>query len=119
MTSGPTLDILWDDLVRFSDRYYPGWRGTDLIYYSNALAGEVGEFCNAVKHACGGGTRQAYPTDGELAEELVDSFIYLVMAVERINAGRTGFAEAVVRKIEKNRARMEARRTRPEGERDI
>lgn len=52
----------------------------DLIYWSNALAGEVGELCNLVKKQYRDGTF----LEVEMAEELADVFIYVVLMARDI-----------------------------------
>ena len=67
----------WDEVIQFNERYFIGWRGVDEVFYANALAGEVGEVCNAVKHRAGGGTNKSNPSDLTLMDELADVFIYM------------------------------------------
>ncbi len=106
---------LWDEILAFNDEYFPDWRKTPLIFLSNALAGEVGELCNEVKHRVGGGTNKRNPTDGELLEEAADIFIYLVLLAETLDeGGREKFIAASYKKLRKNEARMNTRDVRIE-----
>ena len=65
----------------FNDKYFPGWREWENIYYSNAVAGEAGELCNVVKKSIGGGTkhdlRSPAEFDRDIKEEIADMAIYL------------------------------------------
>jgi hypothetical protein len=47
------MTAAWDEVIQFNERYFPGWRRTSEVFYSNALAGEVGEVCNMTKHRAG------------------------------------------------------------------
>ncbi len=99
---------LWDEIITFKDEFFPGWRETPLIYLSNALAGEAGEVCNAVKHRLGGGTHKSNPTDAKLLEEAADVFIYLVLLAEVLEeGGKEAFIRAGYRKLKINERRME------------
>ena len=62
------MGYIWYQILAFNDKYFPKWRETDPVYYSNALAGETGEVCNAIKHMIGGGTNRIPP---DLARERV------------------------------------------------
>jgi len=34
----------WKRIIEFNDKYFPGWRkNKELIFFSNAIAGEVGD----------------------------------------------------------------------------
>jgi NTP pyrophosphatase (non-canonical NTP hydrolase) len=100
----------WEAVVAFNDRYFPGWRGQDLVYYSNALAGEAGEFCGLVKKAAGGGTsNKAPPTRAEMLEELSDVWLYLVLAALRVGADEHEFRAAIRAKMRVNEERLLAR----------
>jgi len=101
---------VWDEITKFNDMHFAGWREGNPVYYSNALAGEVGEVCNIVKHRDGGGTKNVHPTDLELLEELADVFIYLHMLVESVSEGAhdiTSFAGAIRSKLAICSTRME------------
>lgn len=105
------LTEVWDRLIKFDDEHFPGWREEGEVYYTNALAGEVGELCNKVKHRLGGGTKPGPPPSLEdLMEEVADVFIYLSLFVERIGKHSfdvTTLADAVNRKITKNEQRLQ------------
>jgi len=83
----------WKKILEFNDKYFPNWREVDLIYYSNALAGEVGEICNLVKKSIGGGTNKRSVCEEEIAIEGVDIFIYLTLLLERLGISRERFKE--------------------------
>ena len=100
---------VWDEILKFNNEYFPNWKSVSETYYSNALAGEVGEVCNAVKHRDGGGTKKSCPTDLELMTELADVFIYMQMIVESMSGGChdiTSLADAIKTKMKTNVERM-------------
>ena len=97
---------VWDEILRFNNQYFPNWKNTEEVYYSNALAGEVGEVCNATKHRSNGGTKRKEVTDNDLLEELADCFIYMELIIEKHNLDITSFAGAIQSKINKNKQRM-------------
>jgi len=96
-------------MLVFNDRYFPGWREEELVYYSNALAGETGEFCNAVKKLAGGGTRGNRVSPEDAAGELIDVWIYLGLAWMHMGRTPEQFDEAFRAKMEEITGRMEAR----------
>lgn len=100
------MTTAWDEIIKFNETYFPGWRGINEIYYSNALAGEVGEVCNMVKHRVGGGTNKSKPSDHELMDELADVFIYLELLVEKRGLDVTSLADAIHSKVQTNILRM-------------
>ena len=101
-----SLDVVWNELLEFNDKYFPGWRDTPEIYYSNAIAGEAGEVCNCVKHRAGGGTNKSNPSDLELLEELADVFIYIELLIVSKNLSNATFASIIREKIKINEIRM-------------
>jgi NTP pyrophosphatase (non-canonical NTP hydrolase) len=101
---------IWDAVLVFNEKYFPGWRGEEEIYLSNALAGEVGEVCNTVKHRVGGGANLSRPSDYELLEELADVFMYMELLIEVRGHDITTFAGVIGEKLKKNRERMEKQR---------
>jgi len=98
----------WSNILDFNNKYFPNWRSVDEVYYSNALAGEVGELCNAVKHRAGGGTNKSRPSAHELAEECADIFIYMSMLLEKQGIDIMLFDDIINEKVEKNARRMES-----------
>ena len=106
---------VWDQILKFNEEYFPGWRNTEEVYYSNALAGEVGEVCNATKHRTNGGTKTKEINDCELLEELADCFIYMELIIEKQGHDVETFATAIQNKINKNIARMEGRKKQYDG----
>lgn len=104
--------VIWDRILEFNDRWFPKWRTTDPIYYSNALAGEVGEVCGAIKHMIGGGTRKVDEKTAVLdaAKEAVDVVIYLTLLLERLGCrGIDQFERVFEIKMKENEQRMKAR----------
>jgi NTP pyrophosphatase (non-canonical NTP hydrolase) len=101
------MSAVWDEVIKFNNQYFPGWRGVQEVFYANALAGEVGEVCNAVKHRAGGGTNKSNPSAFALMDELADVFIYLELLVERMGLDVTSLADAIHTKNQTNIRRME------------
>ncbi len=101
---------VWDNILKFNEDYFPGWRNTEEVYYSNALAGEVGEVCNSTKHRTNGGTKTKTISDYELMEELADCFIYMELIIEKHGHDITTFAGVIQDKINKNKERMQERK---------
>lgn len=99
----------WEEVVEFNDKYFPGWRKTELVFLSNALAGEVGEVCDAVKHYYGGGTNSREVNAVDIAKELADVFVYLVLSAENIGFDSDAFYAVFEEKMRENVRRMEAR----------
>lgn len=97
---------IWKMLKKFNDEHFPGWRKTPLVYYSNALAGEVGEVCNLTKKLTGRGTKQEPIEDGKLIEEIADVEIYKILLLLRMGYSEQDFITAVLRKNRKNIHRM-------------
>jgi NTP pyrophosphatase (non-canonical NTP hydrolase) len=101
---------IWAKILEFNDRYFPNWRATEPIYYSNALAGEAGEICNAIKHMIGGGTNRI---SADLARkkaiaECVDVTIYRTLLLERLGVDEVSFDIWFERVLARLRERMEA-----------
>ena len=105
-----TMNELWDRVNRVSDEVYPGWRNVELLYWAVALAGEVGEFCNATKKRNEGGHRAAGITTDLLAEELAD--VYLQKTAVSLGVDKAALAAAVGAKLGKIKQRDQ---NRPQG----
>ena len=99
----------WDEIIKFNDQYFPGWRlNKEPIFFSNALAGEVGEVCGIIKRFYGGGTNnRTMPRPTEIIEEAVDVFIYLVLFAEAMTCNEDMFDEIFMKKIGKLKKRMQ------------
>jgi len=104
---------LWDDIIEFNDEYFPQWRkNRDIIFFSNALAGEVGEICNLVKKLYGGGTNndlQFAVHEDKIKKETVDVYIYLVLLLEALNTDEKNFKKLFDDKMTINKNRMKRR----------
>ena len=109
------MTAAWDEVIQFNTRYFKGWRGVDEVFYSNALAGEVGEVCNTVKHRAGGGTNKSNPSAYTLMDELADVFIYMEILVGRMGLDVTSLADAIHTKVLVNKKRMDSRLKNSEG----
>ncbi len=106
---------IWDNVLKFNEDFFPGWRNTEEVLYSNALAGEVGEVCNITKHRTNGGTNTKIISDYELLEELADCFIYMELIIEKHGYDITTFSEVIQDKINKNKERMKEKRKKYNG----
>lgn len=98
----------WERILDFNNEYFPNWRSVDEVYHSNALAGEVGELCNMIKHRAGGGINKSIPEGVEVAFECADIFIYLSMVLEKLGIDIMLFDQIINDKIDKNIERMES-----------
>jgi NTP pyrophosphatase (non-canonical NTP hydrolase) len=86
----PTNNI--DAIEWFNDIYFSNWRETELIYFTNALAGEVGELCNLTKKIYGGGTNNTMTVEElckSMIDEIADIYIYLVIIAKRLGVGKS------------------------------
>jgi len=105
----------WKEILKFNDKYFPKWRDTQLIYYSNALAGEVGEICDVVKHLYGGGTHEQKHSKNELFHEAIDVFIYLVLLLETAGVNRKKFTDIFNSKMKTLLYRVDKSKWYPKG----
>lgn len=98
----------WDEIIKFNDQYFPGWRmNREPIFFSNALAGEVGEVCGIIKRFYGGGTNnRTMPRPTAIIEEAVDVFIYLVLFAECMTCDEEMFDKIFMEKMEVLKKRM-------------
>ena len=64
-----------------------------ILFFSNALAGEVGEFCNLIKKYY----RDSFYERKEIELELADIFIYLVLNAKQ---WKIDLEKAILEKIE-------------------
>lgn len=110
--SDMNLDDLWNRIVVFNDIHFHGWRDQDLRLVSNALAGEVGEVCDATKHLYGGGTNPdlvSKETVDHIGEEVFDSFVYMVLLLGAAGIELNDFVEVGNRKVEVLYQRMQGK----------
>ena len=66
------------------------------LFFSNALAGEVGEFCNLIKKVKRGSRKLDAKTRKEIRHELADCQTYLVQCAESLGIN---LADATVEKF--------------------
>lgn len=83
-------ELTFTDLAAANELRQQEWdprKQLTLLYFSNALAGEVGEACNVVKKLERDrlGLRGSHATIAELAEELADVVIYAALLAARAN----------------------------------
>ena len=103
------LGDIWKRIVDFNDIHFPEWSHEDLRLLSNALAGEVGELCDATKHFYGGGTNPELvgkETPEHIAEEAFDVFVYLILLLGADGYGLSRFCHVADKKLDVLYARM-------------
>jgi NTP pyrophosphatase (non-canonical NTP hydrolase) len=102
------LHDVWGEILDFNNEFFPNWRKIDEIFYSNALAGEVGEVCGVVKARAGGGTNSKGKdlSAHALMTEMADVFIYLTLLAEKMGNDDMTFALVIHEKIQTIRERM-------------
>lgn len=108
-----SLDILVDELIEGNYIHFPDWdkikNPEDYTYWTNGLAGEVGELCNLTKKLVRGSHRwkgkSVNPEEyrAELPLELGDIFIYLALYAKIWNIN---LADAVRATLDKNYSRF-------------
>lgn len=98
---------LWKSELNFEDRAFPNWKNLPETYWTNALAGEAGELCNASKKRRGGGTNNYKISKDEMLEETVDVYIYTILLVSSLGYTYEDFKNMLQSKIEKNYGRLE------------
>ena len=99
---------IWELIIKFNDKYFPGWKDREIIYYSNAIAGEAGEICGIAKKMCGGGTHFD-KEEPNLLEECWDVLIYMVVMLQSQGYIYSDFEQAFFDKLEVLYKRMEER----------
>lgn len=99
-------------IEKFNDKFFPGWKESHPMYLTNALAGEVGELCNLVKHGYGGGTKNVEVDPDKFLEECADVYIYLTLFIRIHGWTWEDFKSALAKKMDKNIRRMEKRNER-------
>ncbi len=103
------LNSMWRSVEQFNDQYFDGWRERSVFYYGNAMAGEAGEVCNALKKMYGGGTKGDSASKDDLLEEASDVTIYLITILKHEGITLDDFSKAFEKKMKENVERMEAR----------
>jgi len=98
--------LSWNEVIEFNNKHFPEWDKREIIYYSNALAGETGEVCNKVKKFYGGGTHKEKITKRDIVEECVDVYVYLVLLVETLGYDEFMFLNTFDGKLQELYRRM-------------
>jgi NTP pyrophosphatase (non-canonical NTP hydrolase) len=108
------MDEVWQEIVVFNDQHFPEWRNWDWRLTSNALAGEVGEVCDATKHAYGGGTNSTSGkiTRRDIAKEVFDVQVYSVLLIGGMGYSRQEYIDICKEKLLVLYQRMETRKTK-------
>lgn len=98
-------------LIReYNEKYHPDWKETLDVYLSNALAGEVGELCNEVKHYYGGGSKgKITDSKDRFFIECADIFIYLSVFLMKNGIEAEQFKEIIKMKMERKKNRLKKR----------
>jgi NTP pyrophosphatase (non-canonical NTP hydrolase) len=107
VTRSNCVTKVWDEVLTFNCIHFPFFRDVDEIYYSNAIAGEVGELCNMIKHRAGGGTNKKKPSNHDVMLEIADIFIYIELLIEKYGLDVETLANYVKLKTKINYERME------------
>ena len=109
-----SIDQIWEEIVIFNDTHFPDWRTWDWRLTSNALAGEVGEVCDATKHAYGGGTNASTGklTRHDISREVFDVFVYSVLLIGGMGYSKDEYIRICEEKLRTLYNRMEIRRVR-------
>ncbi len=109
-----SLDEVWQEIETFNNQHFPDWRTWDWRLLSNALAGEVGEVCDATKHAYGGGTNSTSGkiTRRDIAKEVFDTFVYSALLIGAMEYTKEDYIEICKEKLLILYQRMEVRKTK-------
>lgn len=99
MNEQQSVMSLWRSIIEFNNLFFPAWRKRDPIYLSNALAGETGEICNAIKHLMGFGTKKVQVEIENVGIEAFDLLVYLVLLLERLGITEEQFLVLAQRKL--------------------
>jgi NTP pyrophosphatase (non-canonical NTP hydrolase) len=103
------LNAAFEEVEAFNDATLPTWRRNNLIWRTNALAGEVGELCNAAKKVDPSYMTHKPPTTAaELEDEVVDVFRVLVEVCEVLGLGPEDLAQKTTAKLKLVEARLKA-----------
>ena len=76
-----------DQVKDFSNQF----KYNKLLFFSNAIAGEVGEYCNTIKKYYRTGKQKNAGNLSKLGFELSDIFIYLVLNAKELNLDLESF----------------------------
>jgi len=96
----------WKEITEINDQKHPGWRKKHPVWFSNALAGEAGEVCEAIKHMYGGGTNKKTVVPKDVAFEAFDLYVYMVMLLESLGISCADFDKISKEKLETLKVRM-------------
>ena len=100
------------NLIRdYNEKHHPEWKEELDVYLSNAIAGETGELCNAVKHYYGGGSKgKITDSKDSFFYECADIFIYLSVFLMKNGIEAKQFKEIIKIKMERNENRLKKRK---------
>jgi len=105
----PSFDEVFMRIISLDDQFIENWRALPLIYWTNAMAGEVGELCNQAKKLAGGGTKGDGSSVAKIKEEIADTFTYIVLIWAGLGGTPQELIQEVLAKNEVNRQRLIAR----------
>jgi len=101
----------WQEILDIQNKLYPEWRSKKpRLLYSTALAGELGELCGVITHLDGGGTNLQKYTEAMILEEAADTYIQLVLLLEKSGFDIRHFHNAIVDKLTVLRKRLKSGR---------
>src|SRR3990167_6914850 len=105
-----TLDSVWEEIVRFNDEHFPGWRLERVDLKAADMVGGAGGGYNAAQHLLGRGPKLHGPDKKAKAiEETFDTVVYAVLFLESVGVDRAAFIEVAKRKLVVLYARMAAK----------
>jgi hypothetical protein len=91
----------WQKILDFQNVFYPGWRmNKPKLLFAAGLAGEVGEVCGVITHLEGGGTNGRGYSREQVLHQCVDSYVQLVLLVERYGFSMLDFEAELKRVVE-------------------
>ena len=103
------VEEMWNEVIKFNEKYFEGWRNRHPVFYSNAMAGEVGEICGGIKFVYGGGTHHKSVHKNDVGTECVDVFIYMILLMESLGMDFKKFRELFDIKMNVLEGRMSER----------
>ena len=100
------MEKIFERIQKSNDIHIEKWMETNLMFYTNALAGEVGELCNTTKHSYGGGTNPSKiglsPEyyQKEMLAELADVMNYIAIITMRMGLTLDDLLKAQNKKLD-------------------
>jgi len=107
-----TLNDIFIEVEEFQFHFFSNWREWPLVFFTNAIAGETGEMCELTKKLYGGGccVQDDEKMKEQLKEELVDTYIYIILLAEKLNMTPYDLEDMVRNKMTLNASRLKKNR---------